>query len=63
LVPISGTSPHGEAVRERDRQHAVLAFQRLHALSTKPRAGSREVWNVHDHLAVDHRGHGPDLAE
>ena len=51
----------GEAVRERDREDAVLALHRHQAVDV--RAG-RLARGVHrdDHLAVDHRGDRPDAA-
>ncbi|MDT4842456.1 hypothetical protein FQZ97_763590 [compost metagenome] len=50
-----------ETVRERDREHAVLAFERLHALHEAARRFARGV-DGDDDVAVDHRDHRLDLA-
>jgi hypothetical protein len=51
----------GESVRDRDRQHAVVAFQCLDAVDEATRRLARRM-HRDDHAAVDHRRDRTDLA-
>ena len=51
----------GEAVAERDREHAVPALERLHPGDEALGRLARRV-DGRDHPAVEHRRHRPDLA-